>query len=135
MTGLWRADWNGGVSEEHWSRPLGDSLVGTFHFVKDGKSQFYELILIELAPRGPVLRLKHFDAGLVGWEDKTQVYSYPLIECRQGVAIFERQDRKSRLIYSRASDEVLSVVLEEQSEGKTHSDGFKVTLFLGATAA
>lgn len=129
MMGLWQADWNGGMGEEHWSPPSGDSMIGTFRFVKDGKGRFYELMVIEQTTHGPVLRLKHFNAGLIGWEDKTQVYSFPLIECRQGIAIFELENKKSRLTYSRTSKETLSVVLDEPSDdGKLHSENFKFRL-------
>jgi hypothetical protein len=128
MMGLWQADWNGGLGEEHWSPPLGDSMVGTFRFVKDGKGRFYELMLIEQTTNGPVLRLKHFNPGLIGWEDKTQVYRFPLVECRAGIAIFEREDMKSRLTYSRTSIQTLSVVLEEPGDGKLNSEDFKFKL-------
>jgi hypothetical protein len=128
ITGLWRADWDGGLGEEHWNAPSGDSMVGTFRFVKDGKGRFYELMLIEQTADGPVLRLRHFNAGLIGWEDKAQVYSYPLVEYRQGIAIFEKEDKKSRLTYSRTSRESLSVVLDEPSDGKPHSEKFNFRL-------
>jgi hypothetical protein len=128
ISGLWRADWDGGLGEEHWSAPSGDSMVGTFRFVKDGRGQFYELMLIEQTTDGPVLRLKHFNAGLIGWEDKAQAYSFPLVEYRQGVAVFQRGDGKSRLTYTRTSREALSVVLDEPSEGKPHSENFNFRL-------
>lgn len=124
ITGLWRADWDGGLGEEQWSAPSGDSMVGTFRLVKNGRSQFYEFMLIEQTANGPVLRLKHFNAGLIGWEEKSQVYSYPLIEYRHGRVIFERGDNKSRLTYSSTSQESLSVVLDEPSDGKAHSEKF-----------
>jgi hypothetical protein len=81
-------------------------------------------MLIEQTTDGPVLRLKHFNAGLIGWEDKAQVYSYPLTECRQGMAVFDREDKKSRLTYSRTSKATPLVVLDEPSDGKAHSETF-----------
>jgi len=36
------------------------------------------------------LRLKHFDPGLVGWEEKAQVHSYPLLTWKPNEAVFER---------------------------------------------
>jgi len=128
MIGLWQADWSGGLGEEQWGRPSGDSMVGTFRFVKDGKAQFYEFMLIEQTTRGPALKLKHFNAGLIGWEEKAEVYSFPLIECRANNAIFEREDKKSRLTYSRTSREALQVVLEEPSDGRLHSEIFRFRL-------
>src|SRR5262245_66458173 len=61
IAGSWGADWGGGFGEEHWSTASGDSMVGTFRFVKDGKARFYEMMLIEQTEAGPVLRLKHFN--------------------------------------------------------------------------
>ena len=46
IVGRWQADWDGGLGEEHWSSASGDSMVGTFRFVKDGERQFYEFIEI-----------------------------------------------------------------------------------------
>jgi len=69
VTGTWRADWNGGAGEEHWSDISGDSLLGTFRFVKDARraSRAYA----DRTDTGwPGLRLRHFSPGLVGWEDK-----------------------------------------------------------------
>ena len=128
ISGLWRAEWQGGVGEEHWTASSGDSMVGTFRFVKEGKARFYEFMLIEQTAEGPVLRLKHFNPGLVGWEEKAQVYSYPLLEHRQDTAVFERGDKKSRLTFHRTSKDTLSVLLEQTIEEKQHSEEFKFKL-------
>jgi hypothetical protein len=128
ITGSWGADWAGGFGEEQWSAPSGDSMVGTFRFVKDGKARFYELMLIEQTAEGPVLRLKHFNPGLIGWEEKAQVYSYPLVEYRQGLAAFERPDKQTRLTFRRTSTDTLSVVLDQTKDGKQTSDEFKFRL-------
>src|SRR5512132_4174691 len=55
ITGLWRAECGGGLGEEHWSAAAGDSMVGTFRFVKDDSAHFYEFMLIEETPKGLVL--------------------------------------------------------------------------------
>ena len=128
ISGLWQAEWAGGLGEEHWSTSSGDSMVGTFRFVKDGKARFYEFMLIEQTADGPVLRLKHFNPGLIGWEEKAQVYSYPLIEYRQTIAVFERGDKKSRLTFNRTSKETLSVLLEQTADEKKSSEEFKFRL-------
>ena len=125
ITGLWRADWNGGVGEEHWSAASGDNMMGTFRFVKDGKGRFYELMLIEQTPDGPVLRLKHFNAGLVGWEDKAQVYSFHLVEYGKTVAVFELENKSSRLTYRAFPKGELSVLLEHPTDTKQKAEEFK----------
>lgn len=128
ISGSWQAEWGGGLGEEHWSIPSGDSMVGTFRFVKDGKARFYELMLIEQTATGLVLRLKHFNPGLIGWEEKAQVYSYSLIEYRQNTAAFELVDKKSRLTFHRISKDALSVLLEQSANGKQSTQEFKFKL-------
>ena len=128
ITGLWRADFGGGLGEEHWSPSSGDSMVGTFRFVKDDSAHFYEFMLIEQTTKGLVLRLKHFNPGLIGWEEKAQVHSYPLVEFHKGLAVFEQVDRKSRLTFRRTAKDALLVLLEQTHDGKQDSEEFKFKL-------
>jgi len=128
IAGRWQAEWQGGLGEENWSTSSGDSMVGTFRFVKDGKARFYEFMLIEQTPDGPVLRLKHFNPGLIGWEEKAQVYSYPLTEFRPNLAMFERGDKKSRLTFRRTSKDSLSVLLQQTTDEKLTSEEFNFRL-------
>ncbi len=128
ITGLWRAEFGGGLGEEHWSASSGDSMVGTFRFVKDGSAHFYEFMLIEQTNKGLVLRLKHFNPGLIGWEDKAQVHSYPLVEFHKGLAVFEKVDKKSRLTFRRSAKDALLVSLEQNHDGKPESEVFSFKL-------
>ena len=125
ITGLWRADWNGGEGEEHWSAASGDSMIGTFRFVKDGKGRFYELMLIEQMPDGPVLSLKHFNAGLIGWEDKAQVYSFHLVDFGKNVAVFALENKSARLTYRAYPTGELSVLLEHPNDVQQKPEEFK----------
>jgi hypothetical protein len=128
ISGLWRAEFGGGLGEEHWSAASGDSMVGTFRFVKDDSAHFYEFMLIEQTNKGLVLRLKHFNPGLIGWEDKAQVHSYPLIEFHKGLAVFEKVDKKSRLTFRRRAKDALLVSLEQDHDGKQESEEFSFKL-------
>jgi len=89
MSGHWRGELEGEVTDEHWAEPLGDSLMGVFRCAKSGKVTFYELMAIEQEEKGPVFKLKHFNRGLVGWEEKAEVWSYPLVELRDDYAAFD----------------------------------------------
>ena len=128
IAGQWRGELRGGKTEENWSAPLGDAMMGVFRYVKGGRAVFYEMLLIEMSSAGPVLRLKHFHPGLKGWEEKDEVFSYPLIELRKERAVFERADKNSRLIFQRTSDATLSIWLEQTKDGKTSSEEFKYRL-------
>jgi hypothetical protein len=112
ISGHSRGELDGGVADEHWSEPAGDSMMGIYRYVKNGKVQMYEMMVIEQTAKGPVLRLKHFNAGLEGWEDKTQVWSFPLVRFTLGEAVFERPDKSIRITYRVAGAGVLEATLE-----------------------
>lgn len=128
ITGQWRGELQGGITEEDWSAPVGDAMMGVFRYVKGGKAVFYEMMLIEMTSTGPVLRLKHFHPGLKGWEEKDEVFSYPLIDLRKDRAVFERPDKNTRLVFQRTSDATMSIWLEQIKDGKPSSQEFKYRL-------
>jgi hypothetical protein len=117
-------DLDGGVIEEIWSEPRGDSMMSMFAFTKEGRARFYEFLLIEQTASGPVLRLKHFNPGLIGWEEKAEVYSYPLIGLAPRRAIFERADKDTRLTFDATEAGALAVTLDQKQKGVWKSSRF-----------
>lgn len=118
ISGDSRGEIEGGWAEEHWSEPVADSMVGVYRYVKDGKVQMYELLVIEQTGEGPVLRLRHFHPGLVGWEEKAQVWSYPLIRWTKNEAVFERPDKGTRITYRADEHGALESTLERTGKNK-----------------
>ncbi|HMD17917.1 MAG TPA: DUF6265 family protein [Terriglobales bacterium] len=118
ISGHSRGDLDGGIAEELWSEPSGDSMMGVYREVKDGKIQMYEMMTIEQTAKGPVLRLKHFNAGLEGWEDKTQVWNFPLVRFASGAAVFENPDKGIRIGYRLAETGVLEATVEHTGAKK-----------------
>ncbi len=112
LSGHNRGEKDGGIIDEHWSEVGGNSLIGMFRYIQQGKVQMYEFLAIEETPEGPVLRLRHFNPGLTAWEEKDQVYSYPLISWKRGEAVFERADKGSKMIFRLTSPGTLEVALE-----------------------
>jgi hypothetical protein len=107
-----RGEQDGSIINEHWSEVGGDSMIGMFREIKQGKVQMYEFLTIEQTATGPILRLKHFDPGLVGWEEKAQVHSYPLLTWKPNEAVFERPDKATKMTYRSTSSSTLEVTLE-----------------------
>jgi hypothetical protein len=128
ISGRWAGELNGGKTDEHWSAPSGDNMMGVFRYVKNGRAVFFEMMLIEMTTVGPVLRLKHFNPGLIGWEEKDHAYSYPLVELTKNRAAFERTDKQTRLIFHRTSEHTMTVTLEQIKDGKPSSEEFKYQL-------
>lgn len=124
MSGHNRGELDGGIIDEHWSEPADDSMMGVYRYIKDGKVEMYELLVIEQTAKGPVLRLRHFNPGLVAWEEKNEVWSYPLARFVPGDAVFESIDKRIRITYRDASHGVLESTLERTGK-KTEVFQFK----------
>ena len=76
LTGRWVGRGFGGEVEETWAPAAGGTMVGHFRLVQDGAPVFYELMLLD-APAGAVrLRVKHFHADFVGWEEKDGCHTF-----------------------------------------------------------
>jgi len=89
MAGHWVGEALGGTVEEIWSPPRGGSMMGMFRLVKDGQTVFYELMTIVPEDGSLVLRLKHFNADLTGWEEKQKTVDFPLVAVADGAFHFE----------------------------------------------
>lgn len=71
MWGTWRTLDEQGLSEEWWSVPHGNSMVGTFRMSgTDGLLKMQEVLSIVAEPGGTFMRLRHFDPGMVAREKK-----------------------------------------------------------------
>lgn len=125
MSGKWTGSMAWGDMEEYWSEAMGDNMVCAFRCVKDGKTIFYEFIVIEQSEHGvPVMKLRHFSRGNIAWEEKDKPYEYPLAKLEQNKAVFEAVDKKTRLIYERVNANQLRALLEREKNGKWEVDEF-----------
>jgi predicted enzyme related to lactoylglutathione lyase len=118
MAGTWRGVQGAHTVEEHWSEPVGDSMVGSFRMVAKDQPVFYELIVIELEGDTPVMRLKHFDPGLSGWEKRKQALSFTLQERGEDHALFVDEEHGKSLRYARTGDALTIELVHE--EGTSH---------------
>ena len=116
LTGSWQGQNGGDPVEEHWSPLRGNTLMGMFRWVKDGKVSFYELIVIEQEGELVRLRIKHFHPGLVGWEEKDRAHEFVLVHLQDREAIFYDLDEpKTRWAVYRleAEDRLVSYFTRE----------------------
>jgi len=66
---------------------------------------FYELIAIEREGEGLVMRIKHFNAGLKGWEEKDDCAELDLVEFKGKWAVWSRRgDEAKWLLYEQIGD-------------------------------
>lgn len=113
LAGRWEGEAFGGVFEEVWSSPTAGSMCGTFKLMTNGTVSFYEIFTITIDSEGPVLRLKHFNADLTGWEEKDEVVTFRYVGGDSSEILFEG------LTYRRTSDKTMQIILKtKDSDGK-----------------
>lgn len=130
MAGSWKTTSDWGDMEEYWSEPMGNCMMCTYRCVKNGKVVFYEFIVIEQHENDsvPVMKLRHFYPGSIGWEDKDKPYLYPMVSLEGQKAVFERPDKQTTLSYERLSKNTLRSLLIQEKDGKKTTTEFMYTL-------
>lgn len=118
IAGNWVGSEGETVIQEQWSSPEGNSMMGMFRLIEDGKVVFYEFMSIEQETEGPVLRIKHFNPGLEGWEEKDDSILFDLEEVGDRRAVFStlKDGDPERLIFERQGDELV-ITLEKPAQG------------------
>jgi hypothetical protein len=93
LTGNWQGRVGDDWVEENWGSLRGNSLVATFRWVKNGQVLFYEIEVLEQDGDLVFLRIKHFDAKLVGWEERERPHEFVLVEVNDEGAVFFELDK------------------------------------------
>lgn len=117
LSGRWVGVEEEPFSEESWGTPAGDSMVGTWRLVSDGRTRIFELLTLVEDDERVTLRLRHFDREGVAREEKGAPVVLPLVAKGRGLAVFEGKEKGSllRLTYSREGSS-LTVALEKGTE-------------------
>ncbi|OEK07577.1 hypothetical protein A8C32_17420 [Flavivirga aquatica] len=89
ISGNWKGEAFGGITEENWSEPSGDSMMATFKLIDKGRVVFYEIEIIREINNTLILQLKHFNNDLKGWEAKDETIDFPLKKITPTKVIFE----------------------------------------------
>jgi hypothetical protein len=88
LVGDWVGTGLGGVSEETWSAPAAGAMMGMYRLVVNGAVSFYEFMTMVEENGSLVLKLKHFNADLTGWEEKDRFVSFRLAKLAPNEAWF-----------------------------------------------
>jgi hypothetical protein len=89
IAGHWKGEAFGGITEEIWTPPLGNSMMGAFKLLENGTVSFYEIETISEENGTLILRLKHFHSNLKGWEEKDETIDFPLVKIEKDKVYFE----------------------------------------------
>ena len=114
LAGRWVGEGLGGQVEESWAPAAGGQMIGHFQLVKDGKPQFYEIMMLDVQPGGLRLRVKHFNPDFTAWEDKGGWHSF------EPVSVAPNQLRFKGLSFDRDGDRLKIVVTFKNKDGSIH---------------
>ena len=90
LVGQWVGTGIGGApAMESWLPPTGPVMVGTFaQETAEGEVMFTEHLYLMEEEGTLVLRLKHFNADLTGWEEKDDMLTFRLVAVEECAAYF-----------------------------------------------
>ena len=90
LVGHWTGDGLGGTFEEVWTAPKQGVMVGMYRGLKsDGAADFNELLVLREEKGSLIVRLKHFNPDMTGWEEKAQVVTMLFVGKRDGLVHFD----------------------------------------------
>ena len=129
VTGAWTGTLGDRTVEQHWSAPLGGSIIAMYRSIQANKATLYELLAIEQEGEGVVLRIKHFapGPGLVSREAKDESANNRLVSLEGRTAVFHGGDAANpvRITFKSPDSATLNIVSERQREGKPVATEFK----------
>ena len=91
LVGRWEGSGiEGAPAMESWLPPTGQTMVGTFiQQNADGSIMFTEHMYLSEQDGSLVVKLKHFNADLTGWEDKEGMVTFRLLAIEPCAAYFQ----------------------------------------------
>ena len=118
IAGHWKGEAFGGITEEIWSPPLGNSMMFSFKLVADGKVVFYELGGITEVDNTLLLQLKHFGGDFKGWEEKDETVDFKLVKVEDNRVYFDE------FTIEKISANEINLYVVISDEGKTEEVKF-----------
>ena len=123
FAGAWTGAGLGGICEEAWSQPAGGAMMGMFRLVKEGKVVFYEFLTLVELEGSLLLKLKHFNPDLTGWEEKADFVKFRLLKMEPGAVYFQG------LTFKRVGANKLEIFLaiRDRKDGTVREEKFEMT--------
>ena len=118
IQGHWLGEAFGGITEEIWSPPLGDSMMFSFKLVSDGKVVFYELGGIRQVDETLIFQLKHFGNDFKGWEEKDETIDAKLVKIEDDRVYFDQ------FTFEKVSDLEMNIYVVIEENGATEEVKF-----------
>lgn len=98
LVGSWTGTAFGSQFEAVWNPPSAGSMVGLFKLFDDDGVGFYEILMMSVEDGTLSLKVKHFSADFVAWEDKPDFVNFRLVKKEAdalhfgGISFYRRGD-------------------------------------------
>jgi hypothetical protein len=112
ICGFWKGEALGGETEEFWSPPSAGHMMGVFRLIRNGELSFCEILSLSEENHTLVLRVKHFDKTLKGWEEKEESMVFELLKKEPGKLFF------NGLTFEKISENEINVWVNEADDKK-----------------
>ena len=120
LAGSWTGEGLGGQVEEIWSPAQAGAMMGMFRLLRDGQTAFYELMTLVEENGSLVLRVKHFNPDLTGWEDKGESVDFALVAVDGDRFLFDG------LTFHRRADDAMTIhVVISSKDGTVREEVFR----------
>lgn len=115
LSGRWSSKDGGGLTEEHWSSPSGNNIMGMFRWCKpDGTPAMFEILTITREADGVFLRLRHYSAKLVAKDEKDKPITMKLDTIEADKVVFRAHAHGgdlSHIIYQSPAKDTLHITV------------------------
>lgn len=113
LAGSWTGTAFGGRFEAVWNPPSAGSMVGLYKLFDDEGVRFYEILLMTVEDGALSLKVKHFSADFVAWEEKPDYHTFRMVKVEPdalhfgGLSLYRRgDDAIDGYIVMRKDDEI-----------------------------
>ena len=120
LEGHWQGPAFDGTGEELWSPPHSGSMMGMYRYIdKNDNIAFYEFLIIKEVAGSLILKLKHFNDDLTGWEEKDKTIDFPLLKKTEKTLYF------SGFTFHKINDQEMVIYLRiKGKDGKEWEERF-----------
>jgi hypothetical protein len=117
LVGNWQGTAFGKQFEETWSAPSQGSMVGTFKLFDENGVELYELMLLTVDEGSLSLKVKHFTAEFIAWEEKPDFINFRLVKKEPGALHFSGLS-----FYQRGADQIDGYIVMREGEEITEHE-------------
>ncbi len=100
---------------ENWTEPVADAMTGVFTWAEGSKILVYEFIVVRQTDEGLIMRFKHFNGDLIGWEQKDEFLELEAVKSAENEITFHQTNGDLRLEYRLLEGKLLEIIAADKN--------------------